>query len=185
MPIQIGQSSPDFSKPIALLSDCHRRIETFLGALARVGEAQEPQLSPENRRALETALRYFREAAPKHTADEEMSLFPRLRSHASPEVTAMLKQISHLEHDHRETESLHDEVDQIGRSWLQAEIGEADRGRFRNAVAKLQSIYGEHIALEDAVVFPAAERTLSDGEKHDVGQEMAERRGVSVLHQIR
>jgi hypothetical protein len=36
-------------------------------------------LTEETRAALETALRYFREAAPKHTADEEESRFPRLR----------------------------------------------------------------------------------------------------------
>ena len=42
-------------------------------------------MTEETRVALESALRYFREAAPKHTADEEESLFPRLRQMHLPE----------------------------------------------------------------------------------------------------
>lgn len=37
MPITIGaKPAGDFSNPIELLSDCHRRIERFLGVLATV-----------------------------------------------------------------------------------------------------------------------------------------------------
>jgi len=45
-------------------------------------------LTEETRAALESALRYFREAAPKHTADEEESLFPRMRQKRDPNVEA-------------------------------------------------------------------------------------------------
>jgi hypothetical protein len=38
MPIQIGTKAHDFSEPTGLLSDCHRRIEMFLGSLQRVAE---------------------------------------------------------------------------------------------------------------------------------------------------
>src|SRR6185436_3871226 len=82
MPIQIGQKpSPTFQEPLELLSDCHRRVESFLRALILVAEqARGGELNSQQREALETALRYFREAAPKHTADEEESLFPRMRA---------------------------------------------------------------------------------------------------------
>src|SRR5688572_25428781 len=81
MPIQIGQKpSPTFHQPLELLSDCHRRVENFLGTLIIVAEqARGAELNPHQREGLETALRYFREAAPKHTADEEESLFARMR----------------------------------------------------------------------------------------------------------
>ena len=79
MPVQIGAQSHSFSDPTGLLSDCHRRIEMFLGTLERVASVIDRPLTEETRPALESALRYFREAAPKHTADEEESLFPRLR----------------------------------------------------------------------------------------------------------
>jgi DUF438 domain-containing protein len=51
---------------------------------------------------------------------------------------------------------------------------EADR--FRQAVSDLASIYGEHIRIEDNVVFPAAQQALSRSEKSVIANEMASRR---------
>ena len=85
MPVQIGAQTHNFSDPTGLLSDCHRRIEMFLGTLERVASVIDRPLTEETRPALESALRYFREAAPKHTADEEESLFPRLRQMHLPD----------------------------------------------------------------------------------------------------
>ena len=92
MGIQIGQKpSPTFAQPLELLSDCHRRVESFLRALILVAEqARGGTLNPIQREGLQTALRYFREAAPKHTADEEESLFPRLRQIEGPAVRTLL-----------------------------------------------------------------------------------------------
>ena len=71
MPVQIGAPAHNFSDPTGLLSDCHRRIEMFLRVLEGVALVIDRPLTGESRSALESALRYFREAAPKHTADEE------------------------------------------------------------------------------------------------------------------
>ena len=81
MPIVIGaKPESGFRDPIGLLTDCHRRVEMFLSVLVKVGvQTQDGSLTSQQRTALETALRYFRDSAPKHTADEEESLFPRLR----------------------------------------------------------------------------------------------------------
>src|SRR6478752_4203174 len=99
MPIVIGaKRESDFTDPIGMLGDCHRRIEMFLNVLVRVAETVHgEELTQEQRSALETALRYFREAAPKHTADEEESLFPRLRQIENDEVRALLARIESLE----------------------------------------------------------------------------------------
>lgn len=88
VPIQIG-GRPDhgFSEPLGLLSDCHRRIEHFLQLLVKVDlEAAGGQLTLEYRGALEKALRYFETAVLTHTADEEASLFPRLRASGNPDA---------------------------------------------------------------------------------------------------
>src|SRR6266508_6992047 len=81
MPIAIGQKlESDFRNPLGLLSDCHRRIERFLAVLITISEeAQGKKLNDTQSQQFEAGLRYFREAAPKHTLDEEESLFPRLR----------------------------------------------------------------------------------------------------------
>src|SRR4051794_30617719 len=117
MPIQIG-AKPDsnFDDPLGLLTDCHRRIEHFLRVLRTVAEdAAGREFNDEQRKALETALRYFREAAPRHTADEEQSLFPRLRAHGGG---AELEKVEALENDHEWADVRHARVDQLGRQWL-------------------------------------------------------------------
>jgi Hemerythrin HHE cation binding domain len=81
MPITIGaKPSPDFSNPIELLIDCRRRIERFLAVLLTVAaDAKGGPMTQQQSREWEQALDYFRNAAPRHRADEEESLFPRLR----------------------------------------------------------------------------------------------------------
>jgi hypothetical protein len=81
MPITIGSKpAADFSNPIELLSDCHRRIKRFLAVLVSVArQAHDEPMTEKQREEWLRALDYFRNAAPRHTADEEESLFPRLR----------------------------------------------------------------------------------------------------------
>jgi hemerythrin-like domain-containing protein len=177
MPVQIGSTTHSFSDPTGLLSDCHRRIEMFLASLERVGTLLDKPLQAETRDALEGALRYFRDAAPKHTADEEDSLFPRLRELSGPEIKAALEQLDPLEHDHERANALHLEVDNLGRCCLeQGSLPRKDVNRFRDLVSQLASIYAQHIRIEDEVVFPVAGRVLSSSEKSAIAAEMAHRR---------
>jgi hypothetical protein len=118
MPVQIGAQAHKFSNPTGLLSDRHRRIEMFLGALEGVGSLIDRPLTKQTRVALESALRYFREAAPKHTADEEESLFPRRRKMHLPDVEAAIARLDPLEHDHLLAGSLHAEVEELGQRYI-------------------------------------------------------------------
>lgn len=177
MPVQIGAKTHAFSEPTALLSDCHRRIEMFLGTLEKVGACLESPLDDDTRIALESSLRYFREAAPKHTADEEVSLFPRLRRSTDADAKAALIKLDALEQDHRRADSLHATVDALGRRCLQkGSLPPADAYQFRRAVADLLSIYAEHIRIEDHEVFPLAGQRLSQADKAAIAAEMRERR---------
>ena len=179
MPVQIGAQSHHFSDPTGLLSDCHRRIEMFLGTLERVASVIDQPLNEETRSALESALRYFREAAPKHTADEEESLFPRLREMDLPEVESAIKRLEPLEHDHVVAGSLHAEVDELGQRYLATGSLEAPGvAAFRKAIASLVSIYKQHIDIEDSLVFPLAARLLAASDKAAIANEMAARRQV-------
>lgn len=182
MNLQIGQApSPTFAEPLALLSDCHRRVEYFLNLLDRLGQtAGDAPLSPPEREALEVGLRYFREAAPRHTADEESSLFPRLRQSSHPQAAAGLARIDALEADHATAAPDHALVESCGQGWLATGCLPAERREvFRLAVLRLQELYRPHIALEDGEVFPLAAEILSPKELSLVGAEMAQRRGVS------
>ena len=120
MPITIGaKRESDFTDPIGMLGDCHRRIERFLNVQVTLATREKGgPLTEEHRAALETSLRYFREAAPKHTADEEESLFPRLRRIDPAKTQAILARIDSLEQDHECAGKAHDEVDRLGQRWL-------------------------------------------------------------------
>jgi hemerythrin-like domain-containing protein len=180
MTLTIGQApSPTFRDPLALMSDCHRRVESFLGILCRLAEtAGNEPLEPVRRDALAAALRYFREAAPKHTADEEESLFPRLRRLGTPEALAAAGKLRALEADHRDAAGSHDAVELIGRGWLaDGTIAAGALAEFGRHARRLRDLYNRHIAVEDHEVFPLAARILPRGELEGVGREMAGRRG--------
>lgn len=173
-----------FDRPIELLKDCHRRIEHFLGVLQivvdRFGDGDLPE---EGRRALETALNYFAHAAPRHTADEEESLFPRLRGHDDAKATEVMADLQQLEADHRKAEAWHAEVETLGRQWLQAgHIDEPSRARLRVLLEKLTASYADHIRFEEQRVFALADRLLRPNDLSEVGSEMRQRRIEDSIH---
>ena len=185
MPVQIGAKSHNFTDPTGLLSDCHRRVEMFLGSLVAIAGVIDGPATEETRRALESALRYFAQAAPKHTADEEESLFPRLRQIHDPEVEAAFSKLEQLEDEHDWAAPLHAEVDRLGAQYLSSgSLSGREVSDFRKAVASLASMYKQHISVEDSLVFPLAARVLSDPEKMAIAEEMAARRKVRVVTEI-
>lgn len=182
MLLQIGQKPEhDFHEPIGMLEDCHKRILFFLKTLIKAAsEATAAPLDPGQRAVLEKALRYFRESGPRHTADEEESLFPRLRRIDSPEVGAVFAKIDSLESDHRWADQQHLEVDSICRRWLAAGVcPQPELDRLREILNNLLGFYERHIHLEETEVFSAARTLLSDSGKESIGQEMARRRGIT------
>lgn len=177
MPVVIGAPRErGFDQPLGVLSDCHRRVEKFLAILEAIA-ATDPtrELDPGERASLCLALDYFRDSAPKHTADEEESLFPRLR------VAGGGSALERLERDHREAAPRHQEVERIGRVWLESSaIPASKRTQFAAAVRSLSELYRQHIAVEEDEVFPLAQRVLTPSEQLEVGREMAARRGIRV-----
>lgn len=180
MPVRIGVSQNSFDNPIGLLTDCHRRIERFLQALLTVAtRVAGGPLDPEHRQALEAALKYFREAAPKHTADEEEDLFPMLRKLGSERVSAVLAGVDRLEAEHKKADAWHREVEEICERWLrQDQLASEEAAHLREVLHSLSELYRSHIALEEEEVFPAAQAELSSSAKEAMGRRMAIRRGV-------
>jgi hemerythrin-like domain-containing protein len=181
MPIIIGgKPESDFTNPIGMLGDCHRRIVRFLHVLVQLAaQKQDGPLTSEEGTLLSTSLRYFREAAPKHTADEEESLFPRLRRLDTADVDPCSRGSSHSS---RTTSA------QI--AYTSKSTGSVDRGsltgsfrirtprNFRSLADQLERLYRHHIGVEDNEVFPFAARVLAPEEQQAIGNEMAARRGI-------
>jgi hemerythrin-like domain-containing protein len=179
MLIKIG-ARPDhgFDEPLGLLSDCHRRIEHFLEVLALVATSSDgDSLSRSQRVDIETALTYFAKAAPKHTADEEESLFPRLRASRDPAAVAAFATMTQLEVDHDVADAHHRIVDALLRQWMTDDRLDArDVATLRAHLTGLKALYAAHIAVEDRELFPTAGRLLPQDELIAVGREMADRR---------
>lgn len=182
MPVQIGAKAHNFNNPTGLLSDCHRRIEMFLGTFVAVAERIDEPPSEETVGALEAALRYFSQAAPKHTADEEESLFPRLRENHNPELKSALSALDELERDHELVSSMHGKVERLAAQYLKVgSLSNEESSAFRQVVSTLQAKYKGHIGIEDSVVFPLADRLLNESEKASIAEEMAKRRNAPLV----
>jgi hemerythrin-like domain-containing protein len=175
MAVQIG-AKPDsgFDDPIGMLTDCHRRIERFLDILCLVSErAAGRPLTGEESAAVQLALEYFRVGGQRHNADEEQSLFPRLRAASNGEGFA---EIGGLESDHQDASQLHESVERLYKKWISTgELG-AERSELAAATQSLKRLYAEHIRLEEQVVFPRAAKVLNKKTIAAIGEEFRKRR---------
>jgi hemerythrin-like domain-containing protein len=178
--IQIGAARDHgFHEPLGLLSDCHRRIEHFLHVLVEVDRQASGGPLGDYRRALEGALTYFETAAPTHTADEEESLFPRLRASGDAAAHRALGLVERLARDHEAANTHHAAVNGLVRRWLDDDRLEPDAAAALGAhLSALRRLYEAHIAAEDHDLFPAAARVLDRQTLREIGREMAARRRV-------
>ena len=134
----------------------------------------------ETSRALESALHYFGQCAPKHTADEEQSLFPRLRQMLK--LSRQLTKLEQFEEEHCWAAPLHAEVERLGARYLSTgSLSSSEVEVFRKTVASLASMYKQHIGVEDELVSPLAARLSSDADKSAIADEMASRRRVRLV----
>jgi hemerythrin-like domain-containing protein len=176
MGIQIG-ARPDsgFDDPIGMLRDCHRRVEHFLQILCVVAErAPGRALTQEEITAVQSAKQYFRVGGKRHTADEEDSLFPRLRAQ-SP--AAAMKEIARLEIDHRHSDGLHARVDSLYALWIaNGRLSAEDEQLLIVATRHLKQMYDEHIEVEEKIVFPRAAEVLDAQAIAAIGEEFRARR---------
>jgi hemerythrin-like domain-containing protein len=175
MAIQIG-TKPDsgFDDPIGMLKDCHRRIENFLGILCVVVDrAQGRCLTDEERDAVKAAFEYFRIGGQRHTADEEESLFPRLRKSG----TKSFEEIDRLEDDHHAANDLHCSIERLYSNWIESGcLGMEETQLLLSQTARLKQLYSDHIQIEETIVFARATQVLDSHAIAAIGTEFRLRR---------
>jgi hemerythrin-like domain-containing protein len=177
----IGQQHiPNFSDPLGLLAHCHTRIEGHLRALEYAGEVlrrPDAEQLPDALNQIALACAHFAVPGVKHTQDEEISLFPRLREHGGREAEDALDAAEELEIQHRVAERLHAELDALAERIPRDGVVEAKTvDRFNDIVSILAAIYRPHIRVENSIVFLVAARVLPVDVIQAIGNEMRARR---------
>lgn len=172
-----GQAAVGFDAPLAMLAECHRRVERQCATLTRLVAHLDAHGSDAPAREAATAvMRYFDLAAPNHHADEEEDLFPALIEAMAGSDAVCLREI---------TASLRADHAELDRRWaaLRRTLEAIAAGRSAALAADearaFAELYARHIAREERELLPMAERLLGDAELAAIGAAMRRRRGLS------
>ena len=156
-----------------VLDACHRRTLEVVGALEDlVARLDREEASPALRASAALIAEFLSTTARAHHEDEERHVFPALLGSADAEL---VQAVQRLQQDHGWLEE----------DWLELEphvqaiatgYGTCDLDTLRQGVAVLAALYRDHIALEEALVYPQARAQLGTAGQRAMGREMALRR---------
>lgn len=169
----ISSPAASFEQPFDMLHACHERMQRMLALLQRLRDHLRAHGADDQARdAARDVLRYFEMAAPQHHQDEELHVFPPLVAQGD---SATLDLVGRLQQDHLQMEA----------RWVLARrvLAAVAEGRAHAldaadevALDAFSSLYAEHIAAEEQVVYPAAVALLDPETVQAMGKEMAHRR---------
>ena len=163
--------------PFEMLTTCHERVHRMLRLLGRLREHLASHGHDEQAaQAARDVMRYFDLAAPLHHQDEELHVFPVLLAQGDAAVQSVVRR---LQQDHLVME----QAWRRARALLQAVADAGPAGAWIPwDAAALQTLddfsgrYGEHIRLEEDIVYPAAQEVLDGPTLSAMGEEMQGRR---------
>lgn len=158
---------------IDLLLDCHTKIRRFIGIAQRMAGATSSNLD-DIRTAAGGIARYFAVAFPLHVADENELLLPRLVGRFAHTDRAL----SYMREDHADHAALVDSLTKLC-------VGVRDEPQrlaelapeLRTVLAELAPLVEQHLAMEEADIFPVL-RFLAADEKQAIVAAMRQRRTV-------
>ena len=168
----------DFSKPLETLKACHVRIRTECGKLRSLADRVKGDGCDDEARQLAAALmRYFDTAARFHHEDEEEDLLPRMMAAATMgRGSRLTRLVADIATEHREMDKIWTEL----RAGLQ-EISAGENLPINIlSVDRFVKLHASHITIEETNVYPLAEMLLSREDFEQIGESMAERRGIAV-----
>lgn len=144
-------------RPTEILSGEHRAIEMVLGALDRMAQDAFDRGSIDVAAARQ-AVEFLREFADRrHHGKEEARLFPAMESAGLPPQHGPT---SVMRHEHEVGRAEVRRMDAALRDFEEAKGGAADAFAF--AARTFVDLLREHIAKEDEILFPMADRILGD-----------------------
>lgn len=156
-----------------VLDVCHRHTLVALGRLAALMSAlRRGEVDADVRALAREVHAHFEGSARLHHEDEERHVFPALleRGDASTVQAVLRLRQDHgwLEQDWRE---IGPQLDAIagGQSWV-------DLDALHEAVQVFTTLSHDHIALEEAFIYPQLRNRLPERAQRDMAREMAQRR---------
>jgi hemerythrin-like domain-containing protein len=173
-----------FEQPFDMLSACHERVQRSLALMQRLCDhLAQHGWDGQAASAASDVMRYFDLAAPHHHQDEERHVFPPLLAQRDATLRAAVQR---LQQDHAamsadwpaaraalQRVAAHDPA----AAWTPLTDTESA------ALARFANHYTQHIALEDGVVYPAAQALLPPEAQAAMGHEMRARRTAAPPHQ--
>lgn len=183
--IDFRSPSGSFDEPLVLWLACHERVLRFCALLERLRRHVEQRgADDEAATSARSIRRYFNEAAPRHHADEEVDLFPRLLRRLderpdvlSPDASARTRAaLDALTAEHRANEVLWSALDAALEQIEQRKAARLDADQ----VAAFGRTYRGHIEVEEGIVLSAMKRALAASDWAAIGRAMAARRGLTV-----
>jgi len=168
----------DGGDAIDLLLGCHTRIRHFTAVAVRLSQAAATAPPQEIASAARSVCRYYEVALPLHEADENESVYPRLRRAAPAGELAEANQAMVDQHV-----TIDRIIARLVEHWRQI-AGEPGRAAERATASRadaeaLQTAWDEHLALEERMIFPALRSHLTADDLAGIRAEMHERRRAS------
>jgi hemerythrin-like domain-containing protein len=171
-----------FAQPLLLWGACHQRGQRVALLLQRLFEhLKQHGPSDATRVTAAEVRRYLIEAAPRHHADEDVDLFPRLRRRIDargkriPEAGRAVEALDVLESDHPRLEEQWQRVlAALVRS--EAAVPAPEHCAIANDFA--DGLIAHH-AIEDQIIKPVAQHALTANDLAAIGASMAARRGTT------
>ena len=154
------------------LDQMHARILEQIDQLnALLAHLDAYGLDSQAQRSATAICRFFQEDARQHHADEERGVFPGLLNGSD---ALLIEQVHRLQQDHGWLEEdwrvLQPQVQAIADG-----IGGFDLEMLHHALPVFSTLYRDHIALEESMVYPAARRRQSrlaaEAQEHKPGDD--------------
>jgi hemerythrin-like domain-containing protein len=164
-----------FPDGFEVLDACHRQTLVMLEKLAALVEhLAGGNVDAQAREMATEIVEFFATTARQHHEDEERHVFPAMVASGDPEI---VQTVLRLQQDHDWLEEdwmeLRPQVDAVacGQSWYDVDV-------MREGVDIFTALSHDHIALEEACIYPLARARLQPGERREMGREMAARRRI-------
>jgi hemerythrin-like domain-containing protein len=169
------ESHCEFDDPIGMLKNVHLKIKRSLHVLWVIADrATGRELTSAEIAAVGSAIACLRVDGKWHTADEEKSLFPRLRAET---MTGDSEELGVLEDNRRQADPLQAMVEGLYSAWISGgALPQKNQQRLQLCTEKLKRLFEQHIQIEEQIVLPRALQVLDTRAIAAIGREFFARR---------